>query len=111
MFQSATGIYQTDICDFARYLQVCEDAGSALVDLPKPPTHHCKIIMFHNYKIIMISLLYRQHFGKWFTELAKVSPFCFSYVWCNKYASCCFSSDSISQYEWVLLEEKSLCKM
>ena len=79
VFQSTTGIYQTDIRnEFVRllvlHLLICLNL-----------THHCEIAMR--------SLLYNHHFGKRSTELAELSHFPFSYAWCTKYVSCCFASD------------------
>ena len=65
--------------------QVCEAVDPALVGLPKPLAYHCEIAM--------LSPLYNHQFGKWSTELTELSPFPLSYVWCTKYASCCFASD------------------
>ena len=64
---------------------VCKAVGPALVDLPKSLVHYCEIAM--------LSLLCNHHFGKRSTELAELSPFPLIYVWCLKYASCCFASD------------------
>ena len=62
----------TNVSKYYRHLphryqkRVCEAVGPALVDLPKPLTHHCEIAM--------LNLLYNHHFGKRSTELAELSP-------------------------------------